>query len=176
MLLSSLSPKPSDNYSFQSRYREIHGSGKSSLISALLGEMKTLSGVANTRGKIAYVPQQAKFSIYKLSNLKQQKSEKNVLINTQYMTNPTIVSLVKMEYGWNFSISGLKLMVKSGLEEIFLKFLHVLPFSIKWIYLIERRNFDRKYKFSNMTWLAPRGISKTFFLDHFSPSFLGQKC
>ena len=67
MLLSRLSPKPSDNYSFQSRYREIHGSGKSSLISALLGEMKTLSGVANTRGKIAYVPQQAKFSIYKLS-------------------------------------------------------------------------------------------------------------
>ena len=67
MLLSSLSPKPSDNYSFQSRYREIHGSGKSSLISALLGEMKTLSGVANTRGKIAYVPQQAKFSIHKLS-------------------------------------------------------------------------------------------------------------
>ena len=35
------------------------GSGKSSLISALLGEMKTLSGVVNTRGKIAYVPQQA---------------------------------------------------------------------------------------------------------------------
>ena len=63
---SLLSP-PSGNYSFQSRYREIHGSGKSSLISALLGEMKTLSGVANTRGKIAYVPQQAKFSIHKLS-------------------------------------------------------------------------------------------------------------
>ena len=35
------------------------GSGKSSLISALLGEMKTLSGVVNTKGKIAYVPQQA---------------------------------------------------------------------------------------------------------------------
>ena len=28
--------------------------------------------------------------------------------NTQYMTNPTIVSPVKMKYGWNFSISGLK--------------------------------------------------------------------
>ena len=46
-------------------------------------------------------------------------------INTQYMANPTIVSRVKMEYGWNFSISGLKMMVKSGLEKIFLKFLHV---------------------------------------------------
>ena len=31
---------------------------------------------------------------------------------------------VKMEYGWNFSISGLKMMVKSGLEKIFLKLLH----------------------------------------------------
>ena len=35
------------------------GSGKSSLISALLGEMKTVSGMVNTKGKIAYVPQQA---------------------------------------------------------------------------------------------------------------------
>ena len=48
------------------------------------------------------------------------------LFNTQTMTNPTIVSPVKMEYGWNFSISGLKMMVKSGLEKIFLKFLHAL--------------------------------------------------
>ena len=53
-----------------------------------------------------------------------------------------------MEYDWNFSISGLKMMVKSGLEKkIFLKFLHA--FSIKWIYLIERRSFHQKYKFSN---------------------------
>ena len=44
--------------------------------------------------------------------------------DTQYMTNPTIVYPVKMENGWNFSISGLKMMVKSGLEKIFLKFLH----------------------------------------------------
>uniref|UniRef100_A0A1B6KK54 ABC transmembrane type-1 domain-containing protein n=1 Tax=Graphocephala atropunctata TaxID=36148 RepID=A0A1B6KK54_9HEMI len=35
------------------------GSGKSSLISAFLGEMEKLSGYANTTGKIAYVPQQA---------------------------------------------------------------------------------------------------------------------
>ncbi|XP_065206730.1 multidrug resistance-associated protein 1-like isoform X3 [Planococcus citri] len=35
------------------------GSGKSSLISAFLGEMYKLSGVVNTRGNIAYVPQQA---------------------------------------------------------------------------------------------------------------------
>ena len=46
------------------------------------------------------------------------------IVNTQFMTNLTIVYMVKMEYGWNFSISGLKMMVKSGPEEIFLKFLH----------------------------------------------------
>ncbi|XP_014219235.1 multidrug resistance-associated protein 1 isoform X2 [Copidosoma floridanum] len=35
------------------------GSGKSSLISAMLGEMEKLSGKVNTKGKIAYVSQQA---------------------------------------------------------------------------------------------------------------------
>ena len=40
------------------------------------------------------------------------------------MTNWTIVYQAKMEYGWNFSI-GTEMMVKSGLEKIFLKFLHV---------------------------------------------------
>ncbi|XP_065205456.1 multidrug resistance-associated protein 1-like isoform X2 [Planococcus citri] len=35
------------------------GSGKSSLISAFLGEMYKLSGVVNTKGTVAYVPQQA---------------------------------------------------------------------------------------------------------------------
>ena len=44
----------------------------------------------------------------------------NQLFKTQYMTNLTIVCPVKVEYGLNFSISGLKMMVvKSGLEKIF---------------------------------------------------------
>ena len=47
-------------------------------------------------------------------------------LNTQYMTNSTLVSPVKMEYGWNLSISGLKMTMKSGLGKIFLKFLHAL--------------------------------------------------
>ena len=37
------------------------------------------------------------------------------------MTNSTLVCPIKMEYGWNFSISGLKMMMKSGLGKIFLK-------------------------------------------------------
>ena len=35
------------------------GAGKSSLLSALLGEMGLLSGKINTKGRVAYVPQQA---------------------------------------------------------------------------------------------------------------------
>ncbi len=35
------------------------GSGKSSLLSALLGEMEKLEGNVNTYGRVAYVPQQA---------------------------------------------------------------------------------------------------------------------
>ena len=79
------------------------------------------------------------------------------------MTNPTIVSPVKMEYGWSFSISGLKTMVKSGLEFFFVKFLHAL--SIIWIYLIERRSFGQKYKFSNKNDVGERikEFQKYFF-------------
>ena len=77
-----------------------------------------------------------------------KKGHINVL-NTQYMTNPTTVYPFKMEYGQKFSISGLKMMVKSGLEKHFQNSSMCKPFSIKWIYLIERRSFDQNYKFSN---------------------------
>ena len=65
------------------------------------------------------------------------------ILNTLYMTNSTLVSPVKVEYEWNFSISGLKMMVKSGLGKIFLKFLHALTMSFSLL------NFDQKHKFSN---------------------------
>lgn len=35
------------------------GSGKSSLLSALLGEMEKLRGYVGVKGQVAYVPQQA---------------------------------------------------------------------------------------------------------------------
>ena len=35
------------------------GTGKSSLLSALLGEMELVGGGINTQGTVAYVPQQA---------------------------------------------------------------------------------------------------------------------
>ena len=68
-------------------------------------------------------------------------------LNTQYMTNSTIVSRVKMEYGWNFSISGLKMMMKSGLEKIFLKFLHVLTMSFHyWICTFDQNSVIKRLK------------------------------
>ena len=61
-----------------------------------------------------------------IANYHPGKSFITELHNTQNMINSTIVSPVKMKYGRNFSISGLKMMVKSGLEKIFLKFLNAL--------------------------------------------------
>ena len=40
------------------------------------------------------------------------------------MRNPDMVYILKMEYVSKIIIFGLKMMVKSGLEKIFLKFLH----------------------------------------------------
>ena len=72
---------------------------------------------------LVYMPPQLKTTLNRPNWNGQNYSR---FFNTQYMTNTTIVSPVKMEYGWNFSISGLKMMVKSGLEKIFFKFLHAL--------------------------------------------------
>ena len=49
----------------------------------------------------------------------------------------------KWNMGEIFSISGLKMMMKSGVGKIFLKFLHALTMSFLLL------NFDQKYKFSN---------------------------
>ena len=40
-------------------------------------------------------------------------------LNTQYMTNSTLVCQVKIEYVTKNNIFGLKMMMKSGLEKIF---------------------------------------------------------
>ena len=44
--------------------------------------------------------------------------------NTSYFTHSYIVFTLKMESLSKITIFGLKMMVKSGLEKIFLKFLH----------------------------------------------------
>ena len=45
-------------------------------------------------------------------------------LNTPYLNDAYIVFTLKMESVSKNTIFGLKLMVKSGLEKIFLKFLH----------------------------------------------------
>jgi ABC-type transport system involved in cytochrome bd biosynthesis fused ATPase/permease subunit len=49
---------PKKNLNFNSIVGQV-GMGKSSLLSAMLGEMVKLSGHINTHGRVAYVPQQA---------------------------------------------------------------------------------------------------------------------
>ena len=44
--------------------------------------------------------------------------------NTQFMRNTDMVYLLKMEYVSKINSFGLNMMMKSGLEKIFLKFLH----------------------------------------------------
>ena len=46
------------------------------------------------------------------------------LFNTSYLTDSYVVFTLKMESVSKNTIFGLKMMVKSGLEKIFLKFLH----------------------------------------------------
>ena len=98
-------------------------------------------------------------------------------LNTQNMTNLTSVSTVKMEYGWNFSISGLKVMVKWSRKNIFEipPCAHYVIFITEFVLLTKTPPFF-EVNWLNRKWWAHGGISKIFFLDHFSPSFLGQKC
>ena len=46
------------------------------------------------------------------------------MLNTSYLTDSYIVFTLKMESVSKNTIFGLKMMVKSGIEKIFLKFLH----------------------------------------------------
>ena len=50
--------------------------------------------------------------------------EIEIIINTPYLTDSYIVFTLKMESVSKNTIFGLKIMVKSGVEKIFLKFLH----------------------------------------------------
>ena len=96
-------------------------------------------------------------------------------LNTQYMTNSTLVCPVKIEYVTNNNIFGLKMMMKSGLEKNIWNSSMLKPFSIKWIYLIEKRSFYQKYKFSNKndmvcTWRNFKNIfSRPLFTIIFRP-------
>ena len=67
----------------------------------------------NSRGFNLEIVRKKTLNLYKLLSVDYWKDSRQIFKNyplTQctYMTNSTLVSLVKMEYGWNFRISGLK--------------------------------------------------------------------
>ena len=90
--------------------------------------------------------------------------------NTCYLSDSYIIFTHKMESVSKNTIFDLKLIVKSGLEKIFLKFLHVGDYFPCFIKVSKITNSVIKIT------IFPHGvISKRFFLDLFSLSFLGQK-
>ena len=92
--------------------------------------------------------------------------------NTQYMTNSTLVSPVKIEYGWNFSISGQKMMMKSGLGKTFLKFLHALTMLFLLLNLYFLAKFSNKNDMES-SWRNFKNIfPRTLFIIIFKPEML----
>ena len=68
-------------------------------------------------------------------------------LNTKYATDSTLVSPVKTEYGPENNIFILKMMMKSGLEKIILKFVHAsnCKFSNKNDLLCGWRDFNKTF-------------------------------
>ena len=87
-----------------------------------------------------------------------------------YLTDSYIVLTLKVESVSKNAIFGLKIMVKSGLEKIFVKFFHAGDYFL----LLHKSAQNNKFSNENNYLPAWRDF-KMFFLDHFSPSFLGQK-
>mgnify|MGYP001443297352 CR=1 FL=1 len=78
--------------------------------------------------------------------------------NTSYLTDSYIVFTLKMESVSKNTIFGLKMMVKSGLEKIFLKFLHAGD------YFSLLHKSVQNHKFSNKNnHLPARGDFKIIF-------------
>jgi hypothetical protein len=64
------------------------------------------------------------FSLNKKKSYLSTFSRTFIYIKTQYKTNSTLFCPVTIEYVTKNNIFGLKMMMKSGLEKIILKFLH----------------------------------------------------
>ena len=100
--------------------------------------------------------------------------KENICINTQYLRNSIIVYQLNMEHGWNFWL------------KVSFSYVHP-PQLFFWnsytkhvIFIREFDNFGNNpclYDIRNILKFlhAHGGMSKIFFLDNFSSSFLGQK-
>ena len=65
-------------------------------------------------------------------------------INTSYLTDSYIIFTLKMESVSKNTIFGLKMMVKSGLEKIFLKFLHAGDYFPLLHKIVQNHKFSNK--------------------------------
>ena len=71
---------------------------------------------------------------------------RSIKFSTFHLTDSYIIFTLKMESISKNTIVGLKMTVKSGLERIFLKFLHVKAIFFKFILLT---SFEENHKFRN---------------------------
>ena len=120
-------------------------------------------GKTNNEGSV-YTVQSKKLAVtMKVSNFLWR------CFNTSYLTESYIVFTLKMESVSKITIFGLKMMVKSGLEKIFLKFLHARD------YFLLLRKSDPNHKFSNKNNYLPEwrdfkmNISRPLFTIIFRP-------
>ena len=67
-----------------------------------------------------------------------------MFINMSYLTDSYIIFTLKMESVSKIKFFGLKMMVKSGLEKIFLKFLHAEAIFFYFILLQGKEAFSTK--------------------------------
>ena len=89
-----------------------------------------------------------------------------VIFNTSYLTDSyNIVFTLKMESVSKYTIFGLKMMVKSGLEKIFLKFLHVGD------YFPLLHKTAQNHKFNNKNNYGMEGFQNKFFKTTFHHPF-----
>ena len=89
-----------------------------------------------------------------------------------YLKLEKIIKIISNLLDWG-TIFGLKMMVKSGLENIILKFHEPLQ---RYLLTCQANSafLGRIFALGSNNSEGARGISKYFFLDHFSPSFLSQ--
>ena len=72
------------------------------------------------------------------------ETEQLELLDTSYLTDSYIVFTLKMESVSKNTIFGLKMMVKSGLEKIFLKFLHAGDYFLLLHKSVQNHKFSNK--------------------------------
>jgi hypothetical protein len=94
------------------------------------------------------------------------------LINTSYLTDSYIVFTLKMESVSKNTIFGLKRMVKSGLEKIFLKFLHAGDYFPLLHKSAQSHKFSNKSNYLSAWRDSKMNFSRALFTIIFRPNMV----